>query len=372
MAQGFSLKDQLFNAEKVAFLGRCFAPHVAGFRSGAFEAEVLERFPELELKARIAWIADCLARHVPGSLSEIAAPLRAALPPPLDPTLSDDDFGDFIFAPLGEWVAALSTDVADRDLGLDLLEEITQRFSMEWAIRPFLRNWPEDTLARMQAWTAHENYHVRRLATEGARPRLPWGEAVGLPVAATVPILDQLYADPTRYVTRSVANHLNDMAKKDPDLVLDCLARWKTDARQTPAELRWITGHALRGLVKAGHEGAMTALGFHPDLAVEAHLDLPQSVRIGEKLAFDCTLYGAADAGVLVDYRITFCRPGGKSSVKVFKLKQGQLKQGILALSKSHPLKANATTFTLVPGLHELEILVNGQVRASGRFDLME
>lgn len=138
----------------------------------------MSRLPELELKQRIAWIADCLKTAFPGALPDVAPVILRALPPPLDPSLSDDDFGDFIFAPLGFWVGQVGAD--HPDLALDVLAELTQRFSMEWAIRPFLNGHPDLVLDRMQDWCGHSSYHVRRLVSEGTRPRLPWGQAVGL------------------------------------------------------------------------------------------------------------------------------------------------------------------------------------------------
>ena len=203
------------------------------FDAAGFQGDVMARLPELELKQRITWIAGVLGQHYPGPLPEIAPVLLRALPPPLDPTLKDDDFGDFIFAPLGELVAQRGTETHP-DLALDLLEELTQRFSMEWAIRPLLNRWPDLVLERLQTWAGHPSYHVRRLVSEGTRPRLPWGEGVGLALTDPLPLLDLLHGDPTRYVTRSVANHLNDITKKQPDLVLDCLDRWHKGGQPTP------------------------------------------------------------------------------------------------------------------------------------------
>lgn len=370
MASGFSLKDQLFNREKVRYLAGLFSAAEAGFDAEAFEAQVMAELPALELKQRIALIAQVLADHLPAALTEAAPILLKALPPPLDPGKTDDDFGDFIFAPLGEYVAARGLE-AHRDLSLDLLEEITQRFSMEWAIRPFLNRWPDEVLARMQDWAGHSSYHVRRLVSEGTRPRLPWGEAVGLALGAPLPLLDRLHGDGARFVTRSVANHLNDIAKKDPDLVMDRLQHWHQAGQQQRKELDWMTGHALRGLVKAGHPRAMEMLGYDPDLALDARIRVPDSVRIGGALDFSCRLDGAAGAPVLVDYILHFQRPGGKTSAKVFKLKQAKISGGTLELGKKHKLKGDATTFKLVPGPHRVELMVNGKVRAEAAFELL-
>ncbi len=371
MAQGFSLKDQLFNAEKVRHLAGLFGAANGDFDTGGFEAQVMSRLPELELKARISWIADCLRAQLSGPLPEIAPVLRAALPPPLDPTLTDDDFGDFIYAPLGEVVVAAG--LRDHpDLSLDLLEELTQRFSMEWAIRPFLNTWPDLVLERMQGWTGHPSYHVRRLVSEGTRPRLPWGQAVGLDLRDPLPLLDRLHADPARFVTRSVANHLNDISKKEPDLAIDRLRDWAGTGQQAGPELRWMTSHALRGLVKSGHPRALSMLGYDPDAEVGVTLEIaPGNVVINDALRFTCRLNAAARTPVLVDYVLHFQRPNGTSFSKVFKLRQGVVPVGEpLVMDKRHPLKGNATTFTLVPGLHRLEIQVNGRRRAAQSFDL--
>ncbi|TNJ42737.1 hypothetical protein [Phaeobacter sp. B1627] len=361
MAEPLLLKDQLFNQAKLRYLAGLFEAADPAFAAGRFEAAVMSRLPALELKARIHWIAEQLALHVPGSLAEVAPLILKALPPPLDPARQDDDFGDFIFAPLGEWVTSLTINDGDLPLALDLLQDLTQRFSMEYAIRPLLKRWPEPVLARMRDWAGHDHYHVRRLASEGSRPRLPWGLGVDLPLRATVPILDRLCADPTRFVTRSVSNHLNDIARKDPEIVIDCLTDWQGRAVQTQKELDWMTSHALRGLVKAGDPRALRLLGYDPDLALSARLTLPQTARIGGRLDLGCHITGSAGARVLVDYAVTFQRAGGRTATKVFKWKTATLGADGLRLTKAHPLRAQASTFTLLPGTHEVTLLVNGR-----------
>ncbi len=333
----------------------------------------MERLGDLELKARMTWIADCLRARLPESLEDAAPILRAALPPPLDPTLRDDDFGDFIHAPLGEVVTALGLETAP-DLALDLLCDITQRFSMEWAVRPFLIRWPDRTLARMQDWTGHPNYHVRRLVSEGTRPRLPWGQAVGLPVETALPLLDALHGDPTRYVTRSVANHLGDVAKVDADLAMDTLAKWRGGGRQDAAEMDWMVSHALRGPVKSGTPRALAMLGFDPDLALDAAVSVsPGSLPIGGTAEFTVTLTAPKGGATLVDYIVTFApaKPGGTPRRKVFKLKKLTLAPGKpITLAKRHTFKGDATTFRQHPGPHRIEIQVNGQIRADAGFEL--
>ncbi len=363
------MKDHLFNLEKVTWLAGRFAPP---FEGDQFVRDVMSRLPELELKARIDWIAECLCGYLPDAFPEAAEQVRAALPPPLDPRLRDDDFGDFIIAPLGEFVVKSGLETHP-DLALDLLEELTQRFSMEWALRLFLNRWPDKTWAFLNRWITHDSYHVRRLVSEGTRPKLPWGMGVDLAAGQAMPLLDVLHADETRYVTRSVSNHLNNISKVDSALVMDRLEHWAQEQRQDVEELAWMTRHALRTLIKAGDGRAMRLLGYRDDLAITATLDIAHPrLKIGEPLEFTCQLQTDAPEPVLIDYILTFHRPNGRSGRKVFKLKQTKTKAGaMLELSKRHALKANASTFTLYPGPHRLEVQVNGRVRAGQDFELI-
>ncbi|KIN64719.1 DNA alkylation repair enzyme [Sulfitobacter noctilucicola] len=373
MAERFSLKDHLFNADTVGRLAAEYAAGVPGFDAARFEREALAGFAERELLARLEWMADCLTPQLAADFPTMAEQLEAAMPPPLDPGLRDDDFGHFIHALPG--IMAVRHGLEDhRERALDLLHAATQRFSMEFYIRPFLNRWPEETLARMTVWAEDDNYHVRRLVSEGSRPRLPWAKAVQLELGQRVPFLEQLHADKTRYVTRSVANHLNDIAKTEPDVVIDLLRGWAVAGRQETKELAWMTRHALRVLVKQGHAEALELLGYRRDVAVDAELSVGADVvRIGEQLEMSCVLRTTEDLPVMVDYRIIFARPGGKQAEKVFKLKAADVKAGTpVTLSKRHRLKGDATTFTLYPGPHEIVLQVNGRDVAQTTFELTE
>jgi len=176
-ARGFSLKDQLFNRDKIRYLAALFSTADSGFDGADFEARVMARLPDLELKERIVWIAEVLEHLLPQDFNTAAAVIESALPPPLDPTKTDDDFGDFIFAPLAEFVARNGQQ--DLDLSLSLLEELTKRFSVEFAIRHFLNAHPAQTMAQMTRWASHKNYHLRRLASEGTRRHCPGGGRSG-------------------------------------------------------------------------------------------------------------------------------------------------------------------------------------------------
>lgn len=366
--KGVALKDQLFNRAKVAALAARFAPP---FNGSAFERDVMARLPELELKARIDWIAACCVTYLPQGFPAAAGAIRAALPPPLDPGRSDDDFGDFIYAPLGEVAVKMGLH-SHPDLALELLEDLTQRFSMEWAIRPFAVHHPKLVLRYLDRWARHDSYHVRRLVSEGTRPNLPWGTGIGWPVARAMPLLDELHSDPSRFVTRSVANHLNDISKSDPDLVLERLGHWQALARQSPAELDWISRHALRGLVKSGHPQALALLGYDPDADLSAMLSLSaQTLEIGTPIALSIDINGPPDLPVIVDYVLHLHRPTGAPGQKVFKLKQGKLDAtGQLRLHKTQRLQTGLSTYRLYPGPHAISVQINGRRQARACFEL--
>ncbi len=371
MAEKFLLKDHLFNAESVGQLAAEFAAAVPGFDSDRFVSEALAGFPERELLQRLDWLADCLEPQLAPSFPAMADQLEAALPSPLDPKRGDDDFGKFIHAVPG--ILAVRHGLEHhRERALDLLHAVTQRFSMEFYIRPFLNRWPEETLARLRRWAEDENYHVRRLVSEGTRPKLPWAKAVRLSPDQTLPLLDRLHADPTRYVTRSVANHLNDLAKAAPDLVLERLATWEKAGQQNAREMDWMRRHALRTLVKQGHEGAMDALGYRPDLTLAARVELaPGPVRIDAALTFTVEILTRDAAPVLVDYVLWLPKANGSSVPKVFKLKSGRTEAGApLVLAKTHRLKGDATTFRLHPGPARIGVQVNGRIVAEAEFVL--
>lgn len=370
---GFSLADQLFNAQTLGQLAAEFAAAVPGFDAERYLAEVLPRLPDLELMARMEAMADGLETQLATDFSTMADQLEAAMPAPLDPTRRDDDFGRFIYAVPG--ILAVRHGLEHhRERALDLIHAATQRFSMEYAIRPFLNRWPEETLARLAVWAEDDNYHVRRLVSEGTRPKLPWGRAITTHPLRPLTLLDRLHADETRFVTRSVANHLNDLSKFAPEAVLDRLARWGEAGRQRPEELGWMRRHALRTLIKQGHAGALEALGYRADVPVDVDLQLAETeIARGDPLRFEVRLTAQSSAPVLVDYVLWLRKADGGLRPRVFKLKQGAVQPGTpLTLSRTHKLKWDATTFRLYPGAQRIGIQVNGRVMSEAEFTLLE
>ncbi len=363
--KGVRLKDELFHRGKVDMLAARFSAVYTPFDAKSFVQEVMAQLPHLALKERVMYIADVLAAYLPADFAQAAEVIVKVLPAPLDPNRTDNDFGDFIYAPLGAFVAKRATSKAELHSALATLREITMRFSMEDAIRTFLNTYPEETLTILKQWTHDEHYHVRRLVSEGTRPRLPWSCSVSLRPEQTIPLLDALYADSTRYVTRSVANHLNDIAKTNPTLVLHTLRRWRKEGRQNKRELQWMARHALRTLVKRGHKDALRFLGYrqNPEIKVRRFSVSKRSLKIaaGDALSFSFDISAQRNEKLMIDYVIDFVKAGGEHRPKVFKCKTLSIKRGqTVTVHKTHPFYADATTYTLYPGVHSIALQING------------
>lgn len=371
MAVKVLLKNILFNKAKVEQISGEIRRVYTSFERNKFVNDTVIKFPELELKARISWIAECLKKYLPTDYKRAVDILTRSLPAPNDPELSDGDFGDFIYAPYTEYVARNGCTREHLKTSLAALYEMTQRFSAEDSIRYFINAFPRETVKELLTWSKDPHYHVRRLCSEGTRPKLPWSQKIKIPITAPLPILNNLYSDKTRFVTRSVANHLNDISRLDPDLAIETLINWQRSGKQKPAEMQFIIQHGLRGLVKQGNSKAMKLLGFRQDvLPGLSKLRVPKQVKMNTALEFSFLIQAKQDMHVIIDYILYFQNKAGKlNSKKVFKLtKLGLVKNKPVSISKSHMLREQMTTRTLYPGKHEIEIQVNGKRIAKGSF----
>jgi len=369
----FSLKDELFNPTKVAQIAHEIQEVHNSFNVEGFVQDTVDKFPELELMARIYHIREMLKKYLPEEYVESTNILLKALPSELDPSKRDDDFGDFIYAPYSNFVVSYGCSEAYVDFSLEALREMTKRFSVEFSIRDFINVFPDETLAMLEVCAVSDNYHERRLASEGLRPKLPWAKKLTIDYTLPLQHLELLYSDKTRYVTRSVANHLNDIAKIDAPLVIETLKRWQASKKQEPKEMAFIVSHALRTLVKQGNEEALAMLGYvkKPPIEVGDVVLKSSTIQIGEALEFELVLLAKDEAMLMVDYIVHFCTKAGKLSPKVHKLKKISLKKDEkILLSKRHPFKANMSTRTLYAGEHLLEVQINGTIVHSERFEL--
>jgi 3-methyladenine DNA glycosylase AlkC len=368
------LKDRLFTAEKLNKIASEIHAVYPEFNKEYFIEQNLAAFPSLELKERIQCISVKLAEFLPGDFEEAVHIITSSLPAPCDPYLTDNDFGDFIYASYGEFIATYSQGETTLELALFALEEITTRFSMEYAIRPFLIQFPTQTLQKLNRWCEHPHYHVRRLVSEGTRPNLPWGQKVNLDTNQTLPLLDLLHSDNTRFVTRSVANHLNDISKVNPNIVLEILEKWKRKSIQAKSELDFLSRHALRTLIKNGDQRALSFAGLSKDSPIKLKLtDFSSRVYLDDFLRFKIELSASAQCTVLVNYVIKFRDIRGKMSrKKVFHLRKTTLKPGeTVTLEKKHQMKRNMSTRVLYPGQQQFSLVVNGSVLLTKIFELV-
>lgn len=258
------------------------------------------------------------------------------------------------------------------DDAMRLHKELTPGLTSEFAIRPMLRRDLHRALAIMTEWTTDPDAHVRRLASEGSRPFLPWAErlpAVAADPRTTAPILDALHDDPEDYVARSVANHLNDHSRNHPDFAVETVRGWFGDEAHSASTAR----HALRTLVKRGHPGALELLGFPPaDVIATPLLISPALVRLGGRAAFEATIEnrGAADTDLVIDYVLFFPDARGVDRTKVFKLTRRRLAAGERAVvTGAHPFR-EISTRRYYGGRHGIALQINGVVHERADVEL--
>ncbi|MES2584277.1 MAG: DNA alkylation repair protein [Pseudomonadota bacterium] len=342
------------------------------FDTDAFLHDALTGYDALALMPRGKHIARALHRHLPPDYGEALRILLASIDQPHGRP-AGLSLASFLFLPHTVFVSEFGLE--HFALSMQAQHTLTQRFTAEFSIRPFLQKHPEATLERFAEWTTDPSEHVRRLVSEGTRPRLPW--ASRLPAFQRDPspvlaLLERLKDDPALYVRRSVANNLNDIGKDHPDVLAATANAWLRDA--TP-ERRWIVQHALRTAVKRGEPGALAALGFgaSADVAIVQPNITPQRAAVGGKLAvtFDVRNNTAQPQRVLVDFAVHYVKSNGKTSAKVFKLKTLDLAaHETQRVGKTISL-AEMTTRKHYPGLHRVDAVLNGRAQALGSFELL-
>lgn len=345
-------------AEQLAAELRAAWPAFDGER---FTSGLAADLPPLELMDRVAFLAGRLAEVLPPQFIDAAAVLWGAL--------ESDTFTDWMILPCGRYVA--DAGLAHPDVALPLLAGLTPRWSSEFAVRPFIEHHLDIAYAHFRRWASDPDEHVRRLVSEGTRPRLPWASRLRTLMADPSPnieLLDQLAGDPSEYVRRSVANHLNDISKDHPDLAVEIARRWTRHGHT------WVVRHGLRSMVKAGDPEAMSLLGVATDARIRL-TDLrvePDSVAIGDEitLAFVLQLEEAAAVEAIVDYRVHYAGANGARRPRVFKLARRTLEPGTPEeLTRRHAFKP-VSIRRIYPGRHTIDVWVNGRVLGSADVDV--
>jgi 3-methyladenine DNA glycosylase AlkC len=361
--------DEFIGRETVAGLRRVLSAVHPERPWSALDA-VHESLPGHALKARSDRVAAALVEDLDGDYATAAAVFRAAL--------GDPEFRGWTIWPVTESAVTLALadgSVAAFDDALALLSQLTHRLSAEFAIRRLLAADLDRSLEAVVSWTASPDEHVRRLASEGTRPYLPW--AIRVPALLSrsrdlVPVLERLRDDESEYVRRSVANHLNDVARHDPALVVEVTRRWAADAG-APATRDRVVRHALRSLVKKGDPGALEVLGFRPHaVSLSKPTVSPPAVVVpgAATFSFDVRNDGDEDARLVVDYVVHYRKANGSTSPKVFKLATVTIAAGesrsFRAVHSFRPL----TTRTHHAGEHRVQSQVNGARSETTTFDV--
>lgn len=345
------------------------------FDQAKFEQLAKSGLEPLELKARLMHLIKALHVCLPDDFEKTAI-LLAQVPKvwaELDEQYQRNALSGFSAWPIIDYVSVYGTE--HPETSLNLLKKLTPLFSAEFAIRPFIQQYPQLCLSYFETWVKDTNEHVRRLVSEGTRPLLPWGIRLTQFVIDPSPnlaLLDTLKNDPSLYVRRSVANHLNDIAKHDPELVIKICMEWQQNADE---KTLWLIKHACRGLIKVGHPKVFTLFGYteSPELTFsELRLTSPV-VNQGGYLTFEFDVQSNANSlqQLVIDYKIYFMRANGQHNAKVFKLKNLSLPaQQCVKLNKTHSFKP-ITTRKYYLGRHQLEIMVNGKSVKIINFELV-
>jgi 3-methyladenine DNA glycosylase AlkC len=365
-----------------SFFGRAVVEEIAQaivrvhapFDADAFVRDALHGLGRLELLARGVHVAGALRRHLPRDYPEAVGILVASMGPEIAANdIAGQGMTPFLYLPHVAFI---------RDHGVDHFEasmranhEVTRRFTAEWSIRPFLEHHRGRTFALLRTWARDPSVHVRRLVSEGTRPRLPW--ATQVPSLREDPgpglaLLELLRDDPEEYVRRSVANHLNDVAKDHPDLVVETCRRWLEGA--TPERSRLVK-HALRSLVKKGHPRALGLLGHgeRPRIAVRSARVEPARLRIGGKASFRAEIASRARTtqSLSVDLAVHFVKKDGAARPKVMKGRAVVLPpRGTVTIAKTISFALHSTR-TPHPGRHAVDLLVNGVAYPGPRFTVL-
>ena len=365
------LKD-FYNAEIVAGIAARIRTIHPAFPHKDFTAEVMAALPFLELMDRAKTIAASLRRHLPQDYPAALDILLRSIGLDDGVKTEMEAMSGFRHLPFLNFVGAYGLD--HPELSLAALNRMTRFFSAEFDIRYYLLHHYDLTMAAIRDWVTDEDWRVRRLCSEGLRPRLPWGLRLKSFIADPAPVLEiieTLRADPNENVRRSVANNLNDIAKDHPNIAIAIAQRWLKEDRESTLDT---VRHGLRSLVKKGDVRALQLLGFDHAVPVSARAFriAAERYRVGDAVQFTVTLTndGKKAATLSVGYTIHWCDARGKQRPKVFKLSNPRLGPGESSvLEKRHSLKP-ITTRRYYAGLHGVEILVNGKSLARGEFRL--
>jgi 3-methyladenine DNA glycosylase AlkC len=321
-----------------------------------------EQFEYMELKERMRHTTLALHEFMPAHFTD-AVDIIYQLINELRQLGRGEDELAFIFVP--DYLEVYG--IADYDASIPALEFVTQFVSCEFAVRPYLIRYFDKMMAQMKLWSLHENAKVRRLATEGSRPRLPWAMAIPMlkkDPSLVLPILENLKNDPSESVRRSVANNLNDISKDNPQVVLRLANEWLGHGKETDAIIK----HGCRTLLKRGHSEILWHYGLDTEGLLIAGFEINTPVvTMGEAVGFSFAIQNANNAPktIRLEYGMYFQKANGTLARKVFKISERIFKGGERTVIKRKQSFRPITTRVYYPGLHQLSLIINGEEQKS-------
>lgn len=364
------LFKDLYSPASVGNFANALQALVPGFNTKKFIDEVFDKdWKSKELKQRMRHISIVMNRFLPADFPEAARILVGMVEHMRTQGIKENTIE---YMSLPDYIEVYGLE--HFNVSVKAIEEITQFTSCEFAVRPFILKYGDRMIQQMTVWGNHKNHKVRRLASEGCRPRLPW--AVAIPAlkkdpSPILPLLEKLKNDPHEWVRLSVANNLNDISKDHPDLVLNLFSKWHGKSKETD----WVLKHASRTLLKQGHTELLSLFGFEKDstMLLEAFkIDTPE-VKMGADLFFSFALKnnGSKPKKVRLEYGMYYRKANGTLSKKVFKISEREFGAGeTYTINRKQSFKP-ITTRVYYPGGHKLSLIVNGVELTTGEFELL-
>lgn len=366
----FLVRD-VFNESVVKKIAAAIKREYPEFKQRHFTEEIVSQFPKLSFSERSGLITDKLYEYLPKDFPQSCKILVNILPDKIQGEALEG-YDGFIVWPMSIYISRYG--MQHFDLSINALYEMTKRFSAEGAIRYFLIEYPEQTLKVMEKWINDPNPHVRRLVSEGSRPRLPWTIRLHQFIKDPKPVLhllEKLKEDPALFVRRSVANNMNDIAKDHPELAADVLSQWNKS--KNPGT-KWIVQHGSRTLQKMGNKKILAALGYVADegLTIKKFRIENTEVKFGNAVSFSFEVHSEKkSAELMIDYIIHHKKSNGATTPKVFKLAKKKITSDEpLLIEKRHPIR-EITTRKYYPGEHLIEIQINGNSYGKKKFMLI-
>ncbi len=337
----------LYNKSLISSLGVEISKRYTAFDQIAFERSVFDNdWQQKELKQRMRHIAECLHQHLPANYKKAIKILKPV----------STQFNGFEHMFFQDFVECYGLD--DYETSISALEHFTKYASSEFAVRAFILQDEQRMMKQMYRWAKSDNHHVRRLATEGCRPRLPW--AISLPAFKINPqpvlkVIKTLMLDESEYVRRSVANNLNDISKDHPDIVLDWSKQWLGKSKDTDRLIK----HACRTLLKQGDKNVLILFGFaRPEHIKLSQLKIQSSIKTGNKLPFSFLLRSQKKqlGKCRIEFAIDFVKSNGSLSRKVFKIAEADYACIEKQVTKYFSFK-KISTRKYYAGKHQLTII---------------